>query len=183
MMLRKSVVVLALFLLLGISLHPEPTVYAGDSALNVELLAPKRVDGVPGIDQTIRAKITNSSDITISDVMTYITMADLGKHMTVNLEDYGADKPVLIGTLSPHESKTVELPVRFVYISHYLLYVTAVSSQLEGIQSSLSIPVAIIGNSTMDPALANIVTFGMPVVVLLLIGGLYIWRKRQRGRV
>ena len=54
-------------------------------------------------------------------------MADIKKDMTVNLEDYNADKPVSVNELKSGESTTIEIPVRFVYTSKYYLYVTLVT--------------------------------------------------------
>jgi hypothetical protein len=148
--------------------------------LAVELLSPAQVKDYPGIEQIVKAKVTNLTDQPISDVMAYITLADLGKHMTVNLEDYSADKPVVIGTFQPKESKTIELPIRFVYTSNFFLYVTAVSSQFNNIQSSGAIPVEIFSNSSMDPSMVVIVSLGMPVFLLIVIAAVFVLRWKQR---
>jgi hypothetical protein len=148
--------------------------------LSVELLSPAQVKDFPGIEQLIKAKVTNMTDQPISDVMAYITLADLGKHMTVNLEDYSADKPVVIGTLQPKESKIIELPIRFVYTSNFFLYVTVVSSQFTNIQSSGAIPIEIISNTSMDPSLVTMVSFGMPALLLIVIAVVFMLRWKQR---
>jgi hypothetical protein len=148
--------------------------------LAVELLSPAQVKDYPGIEQIVKANVTNLTDQPISDVMAYITLADLGKHMTVNLEDYSTDKPVVIGTFQPKESKTIELPIRFVYTSNFFLYVTAVSSQFNNIQSSGAIPVEIFSNSSMDPSMVVIVSLGMPVLLLIVIAAVFVLRWKQR---
>jgi uncharacterized membrane protein len=173
------------WLLAGLLLFVAVPNYAGAAAavppkLSVELLSPDQVKDYPGIEQIVKAKVTNLTDQPIPDVMAYITLADLGKHMTVNLEDYSADKPVVIGSLQPKESKTVELPIRFVYTSNFFLYVTAVSSQFNNIQSSGAIPVEIISNSSMDPSLVTIVSFGMPALLLIVIAAVFMLRWKQR---
>jgi hypothetical protein len=147
--------------------------------LSVELLSPIEVKGYPGIEQMVKANITNVSDSALPDVMAYITMADIHKHMTVNLEDYSADKPIVIGSLKPQETRQVELPVRFVYTSSFFLYVTAVSTQLHAIQSSDAIPIEIISNSSMDVQALTFVTFGMPVLLLIAMIGIILYRRRK----
>jgi hypothetical protein len=127
--------------------------------LSVEIMSPTEVHGFPGIEQIVKAKITNKTNANIPDVMAYITMADIRKHMTVNLEDYSAYKPIVLGELKAMESREIELPVRFVYTSSYFLYVTAVSTQIPSIQSSIAIPIDIISNSKMDIGSVRIVTF------------------------
>jgi hypothetical protein len=160
--------------------HAAGAAAAAPPRLSVELLSPAQVKDYPGIEQIVKANVTNLTDQPIPDVMAYITLADIGKHMTVNLEDYSADKPVIIGTLQPKESKTVELPIRFVYTSNFFLYVTAMSSQFNNIQSSGAIPVEIISNSSMDPSLVAVVSLGMPVLLLIVIAAVFVLRWKQR---
>jgi uncharacterized membrane protein len=173
------------WLLAGLLLLCAVPQYAGAQSvvppqLAIEIVSPDQVKGFPGIEQIVKAKVINLSDQATTDVMAYITLADLGKHMTVNLEDYSADKPVVIGTLQPKESRTVELPIRFVYTSHFFLYVTAVSSTFNSIQSSGAIPVEIMSNSSMNPAAVGVVSIGMPVLLLLIMAVVYVIRLKQR---
>jgi hypothetical protein len=147
--------------------------------LNVELISPTEVHGFPGIELMIKAKITNNTDAAVPDVMAYITMADIHKHMTVNLEDYSADKPIVLGELKAKESRVIELPIRFVYTSSYFLYVTAVSTQIPSIQSSVAIPIEIISNSKMDIGLVRMVTFGMPAIMLVSLIGVILYRRNR----
>jgi hypothetical protein len=155
---------------------------AQGSKLAIELLSPSEVKEFPGAEKIVQAKVTNLTDQMVPDVMAYITLADLGKHMTVNLEDYSADKPVVIGSMQPKESKTVELPIRFVYTSRYLLYVTAVSSGSFSVQSSGAVPVEILSNSNMDPAAVEAVTFGVPLILFIVIAAVFYtrWNKRKQ---
>jgi hypothetical protein len=148
-------------------------------ALSIELMSPSEVHGFPGIEQMVKAKITNNTNAAVPDVMAYITMADIRKHMTVNLEDYSADKPVVLGELKANESRVVELPVRFVYTSSYFLYVTAVSTKIPAVQSSKAIPIDIISNSKMDINAVRTVTFGIPIIMVLVLIGVIIFRRRN----
>jgi hypothetical protein len=150
--------------------------------LQVELLSPDKVTDYPGIEMKIKARVTNLTDTAVPDVMAYITMANLTKHMTVNLEDYSADKPVIIGTLGPKAAKEVELPIRFVYPNRYHLYVTAVSSGSFGIQSSGAIPIEIKSNSAMDPTLVQTVTFAMPALMFGAMAVIGMMRRIKRNK-
>ncbi|SEB54101.1 hypothetical protein [Paenibacillus sp. GP183] len=171
---------LAVLLLLAAVPHAAGAAAVASPKLSVELLSPTQVKDYPGIEQMVKANVTNLTDQPIPDVMAYITLADLGKHMTVNLEDYSADKPVVMGTLQPKETRTVELPIRFVYTSTFFLYVTAMSSQFNNIQSSVAIPVEIISNSSMDPSLVAAVSIGMPALLLIVIAAVFMLRWKQR---
>ena len=150
--------------------------------ISISILSPHSAEGYPGLEQTITAQITNNTDQPIDDVMVYITMADLNKHMTVNLEDYGADKPAVVGTLAAHEVKTVELPVRLVYVSKFYLYTTVVSSISSQIVSSNAIPIQIWGNTMIDKNIVQIVATSTPIAVLLCVS-IAFFKKRKTHKV
>lgn len=146
--------------------------------IDIKILSPDAVENYPGLETSVQAEITNLSDTELKNAMAYITMADIGKHMTVNLEDYGADVPILLDTLQPGQSVKVELPIRFVYTSQYKLYVTVSSDDDQQIHSSASIPVHILGNTQINPLFVQIVSIAMPVILLLLLF-LVTRRKKQ----
>ncbi|MEI6580413.1 MAG: hypothetical protein WCN92_13255 [Eubacteriales bacterium] len=140
---------------------------AAQQDISVSILSPKSAEGYPGMEQKIIAEVKNNTGKPIEDVMVYITMADINKHMTVNLEDYSADKPIVIGTLVANEAKTVELPVRLVYVSRFYLYTTVVSGTSTQIVSSDAIPVQIIGNTMINKTIVQIVSAVTPLTVLI----------------
>jgi hypothetical protein len=148
--------------------------------LSVDLLSPHEMTAAPGIHVNVAAQVTNHTDQTIHDVMAYITLGNLSKHMTVNLEDFSADVPVVIGTLKANESKTIELPIQFVYVSDYYLYVTTISSELPVINSSQAIPIHIVSNSHINVTATTMVMIGIPAMLLLIIAGIVIRRYLKR---
>jgi uncharacterized membrane protein len=169
--MRKILISFALLLLFGVM--QTSNLAFGQENVEVKILTPEAVQNYPGYETNIQVEITNHSNKDLSNAMAYITMADIGKHMTVNLEDYSADKPVVIGTLKPNTSVKVELPIRFVYTSEYKLYVTVSSDDDQQIYSSPSIPVDILGNTQIDPLVVQIVSITMPMILLgllLLVG-------------
>ena len=141
-----------------------------DPALTVTILSPDGVSkGLPGREETISAEVTNNTGHAIDDVMLYITMCDLDKHMTVNLEDYSADKPITINSLQPGETTAVKLPIRLVYVDHFYLYVTSASPNLDHIYSSKPIPIEIVGNTLVSKFMVQVTAAGMPIAVILII--------------
>jgi hypothetical protein len=164
------------FLFSFIVMQTSGVVSASDT-VDIKILSPDAVENYPGLETRVKVEITNLSSTELKNAMAYITMADIGKHMTVNLEDYGADVPVLLDTLKPQQSVKVELPIRFVYTSKYKLYVTVSSDDDQQIHSSESIPVHILGNTKIDPLIVQIVSIAMPVVLLLL---LFFARSRKK---
>jgi hypothetical protein len=150
---------------------------AVDKKISLTILSPDKVKDYPGREETIKVRVTNNTDKDIHDVLVYITMADIKKNMTVNLEDYSADKPVFINTLKVNESKTIELPIRFVYTSDYYLYTTVTSKEYKEIVSSDAIPVEILGNTKIDKSKVISVVIFEPFV---LIGGIMLISLRRR---
>ncbi|MGG5252081.1 hypothetical protein ACQYAD_00775 [Neobacillus sp. SM06] len=142
---------------------------AGNNSVDIQILSPTKVRNYPGFETKVDVKITNRTGTALTKAMVYITMADLGKHWTVNLEDYSADKPVPIPTLAPGQSIKLSLPVRFVYTSHYKLYVTVSSDTDLAIYSSNAIPVEILGNTKINPTLVSVVAMVEPLLLLAIL--------------
>lgn len=152
---------------------------ANNNPLKIEIISPSSVKDYPGREETVIAKITNNTNFKTGELLAYITMADVNKNMTVNLEDYSADKPVLIHELNANESKIIELPVRFVYTSSYHLYVTVAYKESDIIVSSLSIPIEILGNTMIDKNMVIAVAGVEPIVLLGIVCFIYFKRKQK----
>ena len=169
-----------LTILLFSALSPFTSVYAKDidnNKLSISIQSPTGVKNYPGIEKTIKAEIKNNTEKPIKDILVYITMTDIKKSMTVNLEDYSADKPVTVNLLNPNETKTVELPIRFVYTSNYYLYTTVISKQYKQIVSSNSIQIEIMGNTKVDKSMVMVVSFVEPI--LLIFGTVFIIIRKK----
>jgi hypothetical protein len=149
------------------------------SIVSIDIVSPVKVKDYPGREETIKAQIKNNTDKPIHNILVYITMADIKKNMTVNLEDYSADKPVSVDILEPYETKTVELPIRFVYTSNYYLYTTIVSKEYNQIISSDAVSIEILGNSKIDKNSVLMVSFIEPIVLILGTTFL-VFRKRYK---
>ena len=177
--MKKSLILFGICLLF---IAQTTRAFASDSpALSINILSPEGVKGgLPGREEIISAEITNHTNQPIDDVMAYITMCDLDKHMTVNLEDYSADKPVTITTLQPGETRKIELPIRLVYVDHFYLYVTAASRNLEQIYSSKPIPIEILGNTLVNKTLVQITSISVPVILIFIITYILIRYNRRR---
>lgn len=176
--MKRIYVVLTMLVI--VALASFTSVYAKDintNKINISIQSPSRVKDYPGIEETIKVEIKNNTDKPIKDILVYITMADIKKNMTVNLEDYGADKPTVVNLLKPNETKTVELPIRFVYTSNYYLYTTAISKEFNQIVSSNSIPIEIMGNTKVDKNMVIVVSLAEPI--LLIFGTAIIIIKKK----
>jgi hypothetical protein len=154
-------------------------VHAQESTnFNVQILSPKEIKEFPGKEFTIKVKIMNKIDKDIHNVFTYITMANLSKKWTVNLEDYSADAGTDIGTIKAHQFKVVELPIMLVYTADYYLYTTVVSKDNPIITSSDAIPVKVLGNTKIVPM--QVATVAISIPTILLIALIYSVRRNKK---
>ena len=177
-MMRRAISIVAI--LFSLLLVGQSAFAMKQPNIEVNILSPQEVKDYPGKEATITAEVTNHSKESIKNLIVYITMADMGKKWTVNLEDYSADKPVQIKELNAGETRKISLPIRFVYTSNYHLYVTAASEEELDIYSSNSIPVNVLGNTKMDPMIVQIVSILTPVVLLVIV----LWKfNRYRRRI
>ncbi|KAB7668911.1 DUF2393 domain-containing protein [Bacillus sp. B1-b2] len=177
-MLKKAGIVLAI--LLGFVVTGQNAFAMEQPNVEVKVISPTQVKDYPGKETTVKAQITNHTNQSIKDLVVYITMADMGKKWTVNLEDYSADKPEQVKELKPGETKEFSLPIRFVYTSNYYLYVTAASTHSLDIYSSNGIPIDIMGNTKINPTIIQVVSMGTPLIVLVFVGLNFTKNRRKR---
>ena len=176
-MKRMSILLFTIILVLNIT----TLTFASEtkSTFNIEILSPDSIRDYPGREETVKVKVTNNSNEDVKQILAYITMADINKNMTVNLEDYSADKPVYIDSIKAGAAQIVELPIRFVYTSNYYLYVTVVTKDNMAITSSRAIPIEILGNTKINESLVMSVVVIEPILLLGMIGVIYKIRRKK----
>jgi len=182
-MKKISLLFMSLIFMISISTSAfgSNTTLGNNPNIEITIISPMGVQDFPGHEDIITAKVTNQGSEDLSQLLAYVTMADLNKNMTVNLEDYGADKPLYIESLKAGQSQTIELPIRFVYTSKYHLYVTVVTKDSHTISSSKAITIEILGNTKINKPLALGVSVIEPILILVLVGIIYgIRRKKYR---
>lgn len=175
-MKKLILVVLSFFMVYTISTIG---VHASSGYLSVKILSPSGVEAYPGYKTTVKAQITNNSNDTVNNLVAYITMVDLTKNMTVNLEDYNADVPVTIPTLNGHESITIDLPIVLVYPDVFHLYVSVASLDTKTIISSDSITSHILTQSNINPTYVMVASISIPIIVFFSFLGVQLGRNKQ----
>lgn len=150
-----------------------------DSYVSVEILSPSEVTSYPGYETMIQAKVTNNTSTDLTNLVVYITMVDLTKNMTVNLEDYNASVPVVIDNLPANSSTNVDLPIILVYPDTFHLYVTVANIDTLTICSSDAIVTNIMSQASIDPSIITYVSAITPVITLLFALGVLFERKRK----
>lgn len=176
--MKKAGIILAI--LLGFVITGQSAFAMEQPNVEVKVISPNQVKDYPGKETTVKAQVTNHTNQSIKDLVVYITMTDMGKKWTVNLEDYSADKPEQVKELGPGETKEVSLPIRFVYTSNYYLYVTAASADSLDIYSSNGIPIVIMGNTKIDPTTIQVVSIATPLIILFLVVLNFIKNRKKR---
>lgn len=177
-MLKKAAIMIAL--LLGVVTTGQNAFAMEQPTIEIKVISPDQVKDYPGKEATVKVQVINHTNQSIKDLVVYITMADMGKKWTVNLEDYSADKPEQIKELKAGETKELSLPIRFVYTSNYYLYVTATSTHSLDIYSSNGIPIEIMGNTKIDPTIIQVVSIGTPLLILALVVMNFTKNRRKR---
>lgn len=181
--MKKIVLMFAMMALCGIlSLSLSTPVFAEGSTPNyvsVTILSPTDVTAYPGYETTVRASVRNNTDQVLNDLVVYITMVDLTKNMTVNLEDYNASVPVVIPELPANSETIVELPIILVYPDTFHLYVSVANLDTNTIISSDSIVTAIQSQVSIDPNLVILVSISTPILILLSAIGVSLFRRKR----
>lgn len=175
-----------LFLVISIfgvflSLHSTRALAEGTTPnyVSVQILSPDQVTAYPGFETTIQAEVTNNTNQTLNNLVVYITMVDLNKNMTVNLEDYNASIPVVITSLPANTSQTVELPIILVYPDVFHLYVTVANLDTMTIVSSDAIVTDIMSQASINPDVVTVTAIATPVLILFLALGVSLYRRRS----
>lgn len=170
---------IGLFSLMLVSLSNKTYALATtDPYVSVQILSPDQVTAYPGYETTVQAQVTNNTDQTLTNLVVYITMVDLTKNMTVNLEDYNASVPVVIDSLSAYGTQTVDLPIILVYPDTFHLYVSVANLDTMTIISSDAIETDIMSQASIDSTVVTVISVVSPVAVLLLALGVTVMRKR-----
>jgi hypothetical protein len=168
--LRKNLISMLLMLIFLVAVQiGNANAQDTPAMFQINIVSPEQITEYPGKDVLIKVSIKNNTNKEIHDVFTYITMANLSKTWTVNLEDYSADQPTTIGTMKPNEEKVVDLPIKLVYAADYYLYTTVVSKESNRITSSNAIPVKILGNTKIVPLQVQLVSIAIPFLLLLAL--------------
>lgn len=127
--------------------------------------------------------VVNQSGQSLDGIVLYLSLVNLdkGKEHPVDLEDWSAQKAVHIDRLKPGASYTGKWPMRLIQSGHYGLFVTAV---LPGSDSPVTSPIVhfdISPKKTVVPARIWPVALGMPALILIFMGFLWIRRRKADG--
>ena len=160
------------------SVHAEAT----PTPLSVSIVSVSETDVYAGIEATVTATVTNTSSSDVSGVLVYITMADITKGLTVNLEDFGATVPIAFDVIPSGETVTATLPIQFVYPDLYHLYVTAVTRGNEIVASSTAVPITVRSISSIDYTLVHVVVITTPAILLFGYLGAMLGRRKKTRR-
>lgn len=130
---------------------------------------------------TYTGTITNNSDKPITNVIAYISLANVtqGKEAPMDLEDWSANKAVKIDTIPPQGSYVGRWPMRLIDSGSYVAYITVVDKNTAKPMSSTMSSLEIKRLIRLNPHNILPLAVGEP----LLIGAVFMFvaLKRKKG--
>jgi hypothetical protein len=155
---------------------------AAESRVDVSI-DPPFVQANMGDRITFVGTITNHSDQAVSNVIVYISLANVteGKEAPLDLEDWSANKAVVVESVPPNGAYEGQWPVRLIDSGSYVAYITVVDKNSNIPVSSAMSRLEVKRVLRLNPGNVLPVALGEPVtigIIFLLVG---IWRRRRIG--
>ncbi|MHB8910307.1 MAG: hypothetical protein ACYDAA_15650 [Syntrophales bacterium] len=175
--MRKSIIITTT-LLLAMTVYCRPAPAADHLTASID---PPSIQANMGDRITYTGTIINNSDKPITNVIAYISLANVtqGKEAPMDLEDWSANKAILIDALPPHGVYAGKWPMRLIDSGSYVAYITVVDKNVTTPISSAMSPLEIKRLIRLNPHNILPVAIGEPI----LIGAVFllIAFKRNKG--
>ena len=140
------------------------TAAAGPLLINIS--SSKTLSGTAGDYVTVLAGITNSSTKPVSNITTYLSLADESTKLPVDLEDWSAEKGLFIGNIDAQQTLPLNWKIHFVTPGDYALIVVAEAAGQELPQTSAITHFHVNPKRNLNPGEVLPVALGMPIVIL-----------------
>lgn len=151
--------------------------------LTINILTKLTLNGIAGDYVTISAEITNVSRKTITNVTTYLSLADEETKLPVDLEDWSAEKGLFIGTIDAGQKLPLDWKIHFVKPGKYSLIVIAeINGETDPLTSSIT-HFTVSPKHNLVPGHVLPVALGMPLFLLIIMMvAAYIRRSKLASR-
>ncbi len=167
-----SLIIAVAFLLANISYAksiPPPLV--------MNLSSSKTLSGTAGDFVTVEGTITNAGSQPLNNITTYLSLADNGTKLPVDLEDWSAEKGLYIGSIATGQSLPLNWKIHFVKAGTYSLIIIAEVAGNEVPQVSSITQFQVAPKRNLNPKQVLPVALGTPIV-LIFIMSLLAYRRR-----
>jgi hypothetical protein len=140
-----------------------------------------QLSGTTGDYVTLPTVITNASDNPLKDVVAYVTLVETtqGQQAPVDLEDWSAQRAVMVGSLTPGESRNASWDLRLIKGGDYVVYPAALTGGTREPSVGLDVPLSVSSHQNLNPGGVLPVALGVPIIVGVLLLGPVLWRRRN----
>jgi hypothetical protein len=121
----KKPILFLWMIFLGIMANDTSASAAGRITASID---PPLIQANMGDKITYAGTITNDSDRAVSDMIAYISLANVtqGKESPMDLEDWSANKAIKVDSIPPHGTYKGQWPMRLIDSGSYVAYITVV---------------------------------------------------------
>jgi hypothetical protein len=153
----------------------------GGSGVPLKLeTATKKISGTAGQYVKLPARITNHTNRTVRDAVSYVSLVDVtkGQQAPVDLEDWSAHRAITISSLSPGQSKNVSWSLRLVKGGNYTVYANAIVRGSTRASVGQEVLLFVKTKQNLNPGGVLPVALGIPVLAgAALFGPVFIRRR------
>lgn len=166
-----AVMIIALLAMPAYAQSPAPDV-------TVRIISPDAVEMKPIYTGDLTVEITNSGSAAIDDLICYLSIVDVGRGLSYNVDEFGPQAYQSRAlTLAAGETATVVIPVKVSYVGDFRFTVTAIDLDAGTAYASQPLAVNMLTASELNRPLATVVAVVMPVLCIALT--LYLFRRRR----
>jgi len=174
--MKKTIIITTVLLAITVYCRPAPA--ADHITASID---PPSIQANMGERITYTGTITNNSDKPITNVIAYISLANVtqGKEAPMDLEDWSANKAIKIDTIPPRETYAGQWPMRLIDSGSYVAYITVVDKNIAMPISSVMSPLEIKRLIRLNPHNILPVAIGEPILIGAVF--MFIAFKRKKG--
>ena len=149
------------------------------SSLLIEITSSKTLSGTAGDYVAVAGTIKNTGSDAISNITTYLSMADNDTKLPVDLEDWSAEKGQYIGTIDSGQALPLNWKIHFVKAGTYSLIIVAEVAGNETVQVSSITQFKVRPKINLNPGQVLPVALGTPIVLIFVLFLLTYRRKLE----
>ncbi len=149
--------------------------------IKIEITSPTLVHAVAGQIITINGTLTNLGPCSVGGIA-YISIVDVKDEVPIDLEDWSAHKGIVISSIDSGQSIPMEWKVRLVKDGSYTIVILFSSNNdsMPPTDSSKTF-LEVAPKNSLNPSNVLPVAFGVPVLLLVILGAINYNRGRKMG--
>lgn len=137
--------------------------------LSLEITSSQTLSGTAGDYVSVGGTIKNTGSATINNITTYLSLADNGTKLPVDLEDWSAEKGLYIGSIEPSQTLPLNWKIHFVKAGNYSLIVIAEVAGNGTPQVSSITQFNVSPKINLNPSNVLPVALGTPIALIFIL--------------